>query len=73
MKSRTTKNAGSYFDGHADAAVRCGTHRPMEHIPGFTRSHWMLPSGKCLHSIAPAATKVINFGCKHKSITKRNF
>jgi len=24
------------FDCHADAAVRCGAHRPMEHIPGFT-------------------------------------
>ncbi len=61
------------FDGHADAAVWCGTHRPMEHIPGFTRRHWMLPSGKCLHRIAPAAAKVIDFGCKHKSLTKHNF
>ena len=34
------------FNHHADAAVRCGAHRPMEHILGFTRSHWMLPSGK---------------------------
>jgi hypothetical protein len=61
------------FDGHADAAVRCGTHVWMEHIPGFTRSHWMPPSSKCLHCIAPVVAKVINFGCKHKSLTKHNF
>jgi hypothetical protein len=49
------------FDHRADTAVRCGAHRPIEHIPGFTRSHWMLPSIKCLRRIAPAAAKVINF------------
>jgi hypothetical protein len=30
----------------------------MEHIPGFIRSHWMPPSGKCLRRIAPAAAMV---------------
>jgi hypothetical protein len=33
----------------------------MEHIPGFTQSHWMLPSVECLRSIAPAATMVNEF------------
>ena len=33
------------FDCHADAAVRRGVHLPIEHIQGFTRSHWMPPSG----------------------------
>jgi hypothetical protein len=61
------------FDHHADAAVQCKMHCPTEHILGFTRSHWMPPSGKCLHRIAPAAAKVINFGCKHKSLTKQIF
>jgi hypothetical protein len=61
------------FDGHADAAVQCRTHSLMEHIPGFTRSHWMLQLSKCLHRIAPAAAKVIDFGCKHKSLAKHNF
>ncbi len=49
------------FDSHADAAVRCGAHRPMEHIPGFTGSHWMPPSGECLSRIAPAAAMVSEF------------
>ncbi len=46
------------FDHHADEAVQCGAHLPMEHIPGFTRSHWMLPLGKCLCCITPAAAMV---------------
>ena len=46
------------FDCHADAVVQHGAHRPIEHIQGFTRSHWMPPAGKCLRHIAPAATMV---------------
>jgi hypothetical protein len=60
-------------NGHADVAVQFGTHPPMDLITGFTRSHWMPPLGECLHRIAPAAAKVIDFGCKHKSLTKHNF
>jgi hypothetical protein len=33
----------------------------MDHIPGFTRSQWMPPSGKCLRRIAPAATMINEF------------
>jgi hypothetical protein len=33
-----TSNVGN-FDGHADMAVRCGAHRPMERIRGFMQSH----------------------------------
>jgi hypothetical protein len=49
------------FDCHAYAAVRRGAHRPIEHIQGFTRSHWMLTSGECLRRVAPAATMVDGF------------
>ena len=49
------------FDGHGDAAVRRGTHLPIEHIQGFIRSHWMPPSGECLRPIAPAAAMVKEF------------
>jgi hypothetical protein len=42
----------------------------MEHIPGFTRSHWMPPLGTCLHRIAAAAAMVDDFGQKHKTLTK---
>jgi hypothetical protein len=38
------------FGCRVDQAARCGVHHPMEHILGFTRSHWMLPPGECLHA-----------------------
>jgi hypothetical protein len=34
------------FDGHGNVPVRNCMYRPMEEVQGFTRSHWMLPSGK---------------------------
>ena len=46
------------FNCHADVAVWIGVHPRMEPIQGFTWSHWMPPSGKCLHRIALAATMV---------------
>ena len=58
------------FDCHADAVVRRGPDRPMEHIQSFTRSHWMPPSGECLHRIAAAAAMVDSFGQKHKTLKK---
>jgi hypothetical protein len=33
-----TSNAGN-FDCHADTAVQCRAHCPMERIRGFMRSH----------------------------------
>jgi len=58
------------FDDHGDAAVRCGAHRPMEHIQGFTRSHWMPPLGKCLRCIAPMATMATNSSKTRKTLKK---
>jgi len=49
------------FDCHEVAAARCGGHHPIEHIQGFTRSHWMPPSGECLRRIPPAAAMVDGF------------
>jgi len=36
-------------------------HCLIEHVQGFTRSHWMPPSGECLRRIAPATTMVNKF------------
>ncbi len=49
------------FDCHSDAAVQRGAHLPMEHVQGFTGSHWMPPLGKCLRCITPAAAMVNKF------------
>jgi hypothetical protein len=56
-----------------DDALQIGVHRLMEHIPGFTRSHWMPPSCECLLRIALAAAIVDKFVAKHKTITKTYF
>jgi hypothetical protein len=48
-------------------------YRLMEHIPGITRSHWMPPSGNCLHRIAPAAAMVDKFVEKTQTRTKNYF
>ena len=57
-KLMATKNAGKFL---AILIVRHGAHRPIEHVQGFTGSHWMPPSGKCLRRIAPAAAMVDEF------------
>ena len=43
-----------HFDDHADALVRCGAHRLIEHYQGFMRSHWTSPLGDYSHRIAPS-------------------
>ena len=62
-KSTATKfrQIAGNFGCHGNAAVRRRAHRPIEHIEGFTRSHWMPPSGKCLRRIAPSAAMVDEF------------
>jgi hypothetical protein len=44
----------------------------MEHTPGFTRSHWMLLSGKCLRHIAPEAA-MVNEHIENKQNTNKNY
>jgi hypothetical protein len=46
----------------------------MDHIWGFTRSHWMQPSGKCcLRRIAPAAAMVDEFVETTQNTNKKLF
>ena len=49
------------FNCHADAVGQRGAHRPMEHIQGFTRSHWMSLLVECLRRIALTAAMVDEF------------
>ena len=72
MTNECTSVAGN-FDGHAYVAMQCGAHHPMEHIQVFTRSHWMLPLGDCLHRIATAAAMVDEFVAKYKNTNKKLF
>ena len=70
--NKYTSNTGN-LDHHANVAVRCGAHCSMKHILGFTRSHWMPPSGKCLHHIAPAVAMDDKFVENTKTQTNHNF
>jgi hypothetical protein len=45
----------------------------MDHIRGFTRSHWMQPSDECLRRIAPAAAMVDEFVETTQNINKKHF
>ena len=58
------------FDGHGDAAVQPGAHRSMEHIQGFTWSHWMPPLVECSHCITPAAAMVKEFESNTQNTNK---
>jgi hypothetical protein len=60
-RDKKCRQINDNFDGHGNAAVQRGAHCPMKHIRGFTRSHWMPPSGECLRRIAPVAAIVNEF------------
>jgi hypothetical protein len=45
----------------------------MEQVQGFTGSHWMPPSGKCLRRIAPAAATVNDFVETTQNTNKTQF
>jgi len=60
-RDKKSRQIDDDFGGHGNAAVRRGVHRPMEHIQGFTRSHWMPPSSERLRRIAPMAAMVDEF------------
>jgi hypothetical protein len=45
----------------------------MDHIRGFTRSHWMQPSGECLRRIAPVAAMVDKFVETTQNTNKKLF
>jgi hypothetical protein len=75
-ESTTTKNIGKSLEISIAMQTRQydgGHMAKMEHVQGFTGSHWMLPSGKCLCRIAPAAAMVNYLLKQHKTLTKHNF
>jgi hypothetical protein len=45
------------FEGLADALEQYRWHRPMRHVQGYSKSHWMLASGNYSLRIAPAAAR----------------
>jgi hypothetical protein len=56
MTNECTSSTG-HFDGHGSAPVQYKAHHPMQHIQGYSRSHWTPASGNYLLRIAPEATR----------------
>jgi hypothetical protein len=56
MTSKCTAVA-AHFEGLADAPEQYRRHRPMRHVQGYSRSHWMLALGDYLLRIASAAAR----------------
>ena len=46
-----------HVDGHGEALKRYMRHPPMQHVQGYTGSHWMSPSGDYSLRIALAAAR----------------
>jgi hypothetical protein len=44
MTNKCTSSTG-HFDGHGSAPEGYRWHRPMQHVQGYSGSHWMLPLG----------------------------
>jgi hypothetical protein len=45
------------FESLADALEQYRRHRPMQHVQGYSGSHWMPASGEYSLRIAPAAAR----------------
>ena len=56
MANKCTSSAG-HFDGHGGAPVQYEAHHPMQHVQGYSGSHWTLTSGNYSLRIAPAAAR----------------
>jgi hypothetical protein len=56
MTNKCTLSAG-HFNGHGSAPEKCRWHHPMQHVQGYSRSHWTPASGNYLFRIAPAAAR----------------
>ncbi len=53
----TCSTAVGHFDGHGGLLVGYKAHRPMQHVQGYSGSHWTPALGDYALRIAPAAIR----------------
>ena len=53
----TCTSVAANFDGLADMLVLCSVHHPMQHVQGYSRSHWTPALGDYFLCITPAAAR----------------
>jgi hypothetical protein len=58
MTNKCTLSTG-HFDGHGGAPEQYRWHCPMQHVQGYSGSHWTPASGNYSLRIAPAAARAI--------------
>jgi hypothetical protein len=56
MVSTCSSDIG-HFDGHGGPPVQYEAHCPMQHVQGYSGSHWTPPSGDYMLHIAAAAAR----------------
>jgi hypothetical protein len=69
MTNKCTLSVG-HFDGHGNAPKQYRWHCPMQHVQGYSGSHWTLPLGNYLLRVAPAATRATG---KQTTINKYSY
>ena len=57
MATSECASVAGHFNGHEKVLKRYMQHRLMQHVQGYSGSHWMLPLGNYSLHIAPAAAK----------------
>jgi hypothetical protein len=70
MMASTCSSTVGRFDGHGGQPVQYEAHSLMQHVQGYSRSHWRLALGNYLLCIAPAATRATG---KQTTINKYNY
>jgi hypothetical protein len=53
----TCSTAVGHFDGHGGPLVQYEAHSPMQHVQGYSGSHWTPALGNYLLRLAPAAAR----------------
>jgi hypothetical protein len=53
----TCLSVAGHFDGHGRPPVQYEAHCPMQHVQGYSGSHWMPALGKYLLRIAPVTAR----------------
>jgi hypothetical protein len=59
-----------HFDSHGGPPVQYKAYCPMQHVQGYSGSHWMLPSGDYSLRIAPVAARATG---KQTAISKYTY
>jgi hypothetical protein len=69
MGTNKFTSVAGHFDGHLVMLKQYMQNCPMQHVQGYTESHWTLPSGDYSLCIAPVAARATANKTKMKTYT----